>query len=61
MNDAYEKKYGFKFVVFVNGRQKSEIIPVLKERLESEREKELTLGLSEMMAIASDRLKKLQK
>jgi len=59
LNSEYEGKFGFKFVVFVNGRQKSEIIPVLRERLKSAREVELELGLSEMMAIAKDRLKKL--
>ncbi len=61
LNDAYETKFGFKFVVFVNGRQKREIIPVLGERLEREREAELDLGLTEMMKIAYDRLKKLEK
>lgn len=61
LNYNYENKFGFKFVVFVNGRQKSQIIPVLRERLESDRTTELELGLSEMMAIAKDRLKKLLK
>ena len=66
LNEAYEKKFGFKFIVFVNGRSKAEIIPVLKKRLNGssqanqvEIDKELALGLTEMMAIARDRLKKL--
>lgn len=31
LNEAYEKKFGFEFVVFVNGRTKQEIIPVLRK------------------------------
>jgi len=60
LNEQYEAKFGFKFVVFVAGRPKAAIIPVLKERLQSTRDKELALGLSEMIAIARDRLKKLE-
>jgi len=61
LNTQYEKKFGFKFVVFVNGRSKEEIIPIFRERLNHEsRELELQLGLKEMFAIARDRLKKLQ-
>jgi 2-oxo-4-hydroxy-4-carboxy--5-ureidoimidazoline (OHCU) decarboxylase len=33
LNEAYEARYGFRFVVFVNGRSKEEIIPVLEQRL----------------------------
>lgn len=34
LNDQYENKFGFKFVVFVAGRPKAAIIPVMRERLE---------------------------
>ncbi|KAL6059712.1 2-oxo-4-hydroxy-4-carboxy-5-ureidoimidazoline decarboxylase [Balamuthia mandrillaris] len=62
-NQNYERKYGFKFVVFVNGRSKKKILGVLKERLHrtTSEEAELALGLSEMMAIARDRLRKFQR
>ncbi|KAK9766446.1 hypothetical protein K7432_004469 [Basidiobolus ranarum] len=61
LNEEYEKKYGFKFVVFVNGRPRKEIIPVLEKRLQvGTKESELKLGLSEMLIIARDRLRKLQ-
>eukprot|EP00744_Colponema_vietnamica_P018793 GILI01026540.1.p1 GENE.GILI01026540.1~~GILI01026540.1.p1 ORF type:complete len:181 (-),score=36.18 GILI01026540.1:51-593(-) len=59
LNDAYEAKFGFKFVVFVNGRPRSAIIPIIRERMERSAEEELETGLSEMTAIARDRLKKL--
>lgn len=55
LNDAYERRFGFRFVVFVNGRAKSELLPVLRARLGRSREEELSTGMSEFMAIARDR------
>ena len=55
LNRAYEAKFGFKFVVFVAGRPRREILPVLRERLGRERAEELETGLRELVAIARDR------
>jgi 2-oxo-4-hydroxy-4-carboxy-5-ureidoimidazoline decarboxylase len=55
LNEAYEQKFGFRFVVFVNRRPKSELVPVLRERLGRTREEELTTALDELVAIAEDR------
>src|SRR5205823_9802831 len=55
LNQVYEEKFGFRFVVFVNGRPKSEILKVLQERLERSPDEELETGLSELVAIARDR------
>jgi 2-oxo-4-hydroxy-4-carboxy-5-ureidoimidazoline decarboxylase len=55
LNKAYEKKFGFRFVVFVNGRPRAEILSVLRERLQHERAEELGTGLDELVAIALDR------
>ena len=55
LNRAFEARFGFRFVVFVNGRPKSEIVAVLKERLERTREQELATALDELVAIAVDR------
>jgi len=55
LNRAYEEKFGFRFVVFVNRRPKSEIVPVLRERLERTREQELATALDELVSIAQDR------
>jgi 2-oxo-4-hydroxy-4-carboxy-5-ureidoimidazoline decarboxylase len=55
LNQVYEEKYGFRFVVFVNGRPKSEILEVLQQRLERTRQEELQTGLRELVAIARDR------
>ena len=55
LNQVYEEKFGFRFVVFVAGRPKAEILEVLRERLERDREQELETGLEELVAIARDR------
>jgi 2-oxo-4-hydroxy-4-carboxy--5-ureidoimidazoline (OHCU) decarboxylase len=55
LNQVYEEKFGFRFVVFVDGRPKSEILAVLQQRLERTREEELETGLRELVAIARDR------
>ena len=52
---AYEAKFGFPFVVFVAGRSREELVPVLRERLEGTREEELATGLRDLVAIAKDR------
>ena len=54
-NQIYEEKFGFRFVVFVNHRSKTEILDVLRERLQRTREEELDTALEELVAIAEDR------
>jgi 2-oxo-4-hydroxy-4-carboxy--5-ureidoimidazoline (OHCU) decarboxylase len=56
LNDEYERKFGFRFVVFVNRRPKSEIAGVLRDRLQNGREEEMQTGLDAIVAIAADRL-----
>ena len=55
LNRRYEEKFGFRFVVFVNRRPKSEIVPILRERLERTREQELETAVDELVQIAVDR------
>jgi 2-oxo-4-hydroxy-4-carboxy--5-ureidoimidazoline (OHCU) decarboxylase len=55
LNRAYEEKFGFRFVVFVNRRPRREIVPILRERLERDREQELETGVDELVQIAVDR------
>ena len=59
LNAEYEAKFGFTFLVFVNGRPKAAILDVLKERILNPREQELRTALHDMLAIARDRLRKL--
>jgi 2-oxo-4-hydroxy-4-carboxy--5-ureidoimidazoline (OHCU) decarboxylase len=55
LNAEYEKRFGFRFVVFVNRRPKREIVPILHERLKRSREQELDTAVQELVAIAEDR------
>ena len=55
LNRAYEDRFGFRFLVFVDNRPRGEIVPVLRERLQREREEELATGCDELVAIALDR------
>ena len=55
LNAEYEARFGFRFVVFVNRRPKSEIVPILRERLARSREEELDTAIRELVAIAEDR------
>ncbi len=55
LNESYERKFGFRCVVFVAGRSKAEMVPVLEYRSERTREDELATGIEEFLAIARDR------
>ena len=55
LNDEYEGLFGFEFVVFVDGRTRAELLPVLRDRLERTRGEELETGLRALCAIARDR------
>ena len=55
LNQVYEEKFGFRFVVFVAGRPKRKILEVLGERVGNTRDEELDKGLRELVAIARDR------
>jgi len=55
LNRAYEDRFGFRFVVFVDRRPKSEIVPLLRARLACTREEELATALDELVSIAEDR------
>lgn len=60
LNDEYEQKFGFRFVIFVNRRSKEAIVPVLEARLRGDRDAERHTALREILAIAEDRLKQLE-
>jgi len=58
LNEEYEQKFGFRFVVFVNRRPKEAIVPLLEARLRGSRDEERRTALREILAIAEDRLKR---
>ena len=57
LNVEYERRFGFRFVVFVDRRSKREIMEVLRQRLHRPREQEMEEGLRAIVDIAADRLK----
>ena len=56
LNAEYERKFGFRFVVYVNRRPKAEIVKVLRARLRRSREEEMAEGLKAIVDIAADRM-----
>ena len=58
LNQVYEEKFGFRFVVFVAGRSRHEVLEVLRERIGNTREEELETGIRELVEIAQDRWRK---
>ena len=55
LNADYEARHGFRFVVFVNRRPKTEILDVLRSRIDRPTDAELETALGELVAIAEDR------
>jgi 2-oxo-4-hydroxy-4-carboxy--5-ureidoimidazoline (OHCU) decarboxylase len=55
LNADYEARHGFRFVVFVNRRPKSQILEVLRARIDNPTDAELETALGELVAIAEDR------
>ena len=56
LNEAYESLFGFRFVVFVAGRPRADIIPLIERALHADRDEELRRGLDDVVLIASDRM-----
>src|SRR5262249_32036297 len=55
LNEAYEERFGFRYVIFVAGRPRPEIVPRLRAALEGDEEAELERGLRDVVAIARAR------
>ena len=55
LNQVYEEKFGFRFVVFVAGRSRGEVLEILRDRIGNTREEELEAGMRDLVAIAQDR------
>jgi len=61
LNQAYEERFGFRFVVFVNRRPRSEILKVLQQRLNRTRDQELSTAINDLVGIAEDRYRRGQR
>ena len=60
LNDVYEGRFGFRFVVFVAGRPLSAIGPLIEASMRNDRAAELARGLDDVIDIAADRLGRLR-
>ncbi len=55
LNRDYEARFGFRFCVFVAGRSRAELVPVLEAALEADRTAEIGRALADVVAIARSR------
>jgi 2-oxo-4-hydroxy-4-carboxy--5-ureidoimidazoline (OHCU) decarboxylase len=55
LNDAYEARFGFRYVVFVAGRPRSAIVPLMEAAIDADPEAERRRALRDVVAIANDR------
>jgi 2-oxo-4-hydroxy-4-carboxy--5-ureidoimidazoline (OHCU) decarboxylase/GNAT superfamily N-acetyltransferase len=60
LNELYEQRFGFRYVVFVAGRPRSEIVPLIERALRNDRDAELRRAVDETIYIAGDRLRRLR-
>ena len=60
LNEAYEARFGFRFTIFVAGRPRADIIPILERALHAERDEELRRGLDDVVLIARERYGRLR-
>ena len=60
LNELYEQRFGFRYVVFVAGRPKTEIVPLLEHALREDRGAELRRAVDDAIYIAADRLRRLR-
>ena len=61
LNDEYERRFGFRFCVFVAGRSRAEIADVMESHMDASRDAELNRALTDVFAIARDRAAKLEE
>jgi len=59
LNAEYERRFGFRFLVYVAGRPRSEIANLMEGRMSASREQELERALSDVFEIARDRVARL--
>ena len=58
LNEVYERAFGFRYVVFVAGRPREALIPLLEISLRNDRDAELRRAVGDCIAIAEDRLRR---
>jgi OHCU decarboxylase len=59
INDAYENKFGFIYIVSATGKSAGELLDIARARLTNNRDVELRIAVEEQRTITSLRLEKL--
>jgi 2-oxo-4-hydroxy-4-carboxy-5-ureidoimidazoline decarboxylase len=59
LNDAYEARFGFRYVIFVAGRSRAAIVPLMERALGEDRASELDRGLRDVVQIARARASRI--
>ena len=59
LNEAYETRFGYIFIVCATGKSSEEMLDILRERIENEPDDELKIAAAEQAKITEIRLKKL--
>lgn len=58
LNDAYERRFGFRYCVFVAGRPRAALIPAMEAAFAADRSTEIARALDAIVDIAADRWEK---
>jgi 2-oxo-4-hydroxy-4-carboxy-5-ureidoimidazoline decarboxylase len=58
LNEEYERRFGFRFCVFVAGRSRAEIADQMERHMDADRDDELDRALNDVFAIARNRATK---
>ena len=61
LNDQYEVRHGFRFVVFVDGRSRAAIADVMEQHIGADHTAEKTRALRDVIAIARSRLARMRE
>jgi OHCU decarboxylase len=59
LNRKYEEKFGYIFIVCATGKSSEEMLSILRERFENDRDEELRIAAAEQAKITNLRLEKL--
>ena len=59
MNDEYEKKFGYIFIVCATGKSAEEMLSLLKQRLKNKPDEEIKIAAAEQNKITHLRIEKL--
>ena len=60
LNELYEGRFGFRYVVFIAGRPPEALVPLMEHALRNDREAELRRAVHDAIYIAGDRLWRLR-